>query len=432
MKVFVIGSGGREHALIWKLSQSPAVSKLYAAPGNAGIGQIAELIPIAAEDIPVLVSFAKKEKIDLTVVGPEVPLVAGIVDAFTEKKLTIFGPTRAAARLEGSKIFAKQLMVHHHVPTAAFQVFESLDAASASLLKRKGPCVVKADGLCQGKGVLVAQDLEEASAAIRVLMEKKAFGIAGERIIIEDCLEGEETSILALTDGEELLILPSSQDHKRIYERDLGPNTGGMGAYSPAPIVTSALESEIKEKILKPVLRGMAEEGTPYRGLLYAGLMITKEGPRVLEFNVRFGDPETQAVLPRLKGDFASLLLEVAQGRLPRTIEIDERPAVSVVLASKGYPGSYEKGKVITGLEAASSQEEGVFLFHAGTSKHDGKFVTSGGRVLTVTALGTTLEHAVQRAYRAVSKIQFEGVYYRKDIAYRALAKKESTCQSRS
>ena len=421
MRVLVVGSGGREHALVWKLSRSPVVKKLYAAPGNAGIGEIAELVPIAADDIPSLVSFAKKEKIDLTVVGPEVPLVAGIVDLFAEKKLTIFGPTRNAARLEGSKVFAKQLMVRKGVPTAPFQVFESRDAASASLLKRKGPCVVKADGLCQGKGVLVAQDVEEAAAAIRVLMEKKAFGIAGARIIIEDHLQGEEASILALTDGKEIVLLPSSQDHKRIYERDQGPNTGGMGAYSPAPIVTPALEKEIKEKILKPVLEGMAEGGAPYRGLLYAGLMITQSGPMVLEFNARFGDPETQAILPRLKGDFATFLLELSQGRLPKQgLEIDERACVSVVLASKGYPGSYEKGKVIEGLGKASVHK-GVFIFHAGTAKSDGKFVTDGGRVVTVSALGNTLEEAVQRAYEAVSQIRFEGIYYRRDIAWRAL-----------
>ena len=422
MKVLVIGSGGREHALVWKLSQSPSVKRLYAAPGNAGIAQAAESVPIAAEDIPALASFAKKEKIDLTVVGPEMPLVAGIVDVFTEKKLTIFGPSRSAARLEGSKIFAKQLMVQHHVPTAPFQVFDSLDAASASLLKRKGPCVVKADGLCQGKGVLVAQDVEEASAAIRILMEKKAFGIAGERIIIEDCLRGEEASILAVTDGKEARLLPSSQDHKRIDEHDLGPNTGGMGAYSPAPIVTEDLEREIKEKILSPVLRGMAEKKSPYRGLLYAGLMVTPEGPMVLEFNVRFGDPETQAILPRLRGDLAAFLLAAARGEKlsNRTLLIDERPCVSVVLASKGYPGAYEKGKVITGLEKVSQQKD-TFLFHAGTAKKDGTFVTNGGRVLAVSALGNTLEEAVQKAYRAVSLIHFDGVYYRKDIAHRAL-----------
>lgn len=423
MKILVVGSGGREHALLWKLSQSPLVKKLYAAPGNAGMGEAAELVSIPAEDIPALASFAKREKIDLTVVGPEIPLVAGIVDWFTENKLTIFGPSRNAARLEGSKIFAKQLMMRHRVPTASFQVFESFATASANLLKRKGPCVVKADGLCQGKGVVVAQDVEEASAAIRVLMEKKAFGIAGERIIIEECLEGEEASILALTDGKDFLMLPSSQDHKRIFEKDRGPNTGGMGAYSPAPVVSSLLEAEIRERILEPILHAMAEEGSPYRGLLYAGLMITEEGPKVLEFNARFGDPETEAILPRLKGDFAELLLEIARGRLPRKgFEVDERPCVSVVLASQGYPGSYEKGKAIEGLEAAS-KGEGVFIFHAGTAKNGTTWVTNGGRVLAVSALGKTLEEAAHRAYRAVSSIHFEGVQYRRDIAYRALTK---------
>lgn len=423
MKILVVGSGGREHALLWKLSQSPTVTGLYAAPGNAGIEEMAACVPIAADDIPALASFAKKEKIDLTVVGPEGPLVAGIVDYFTENRLTIFGPTRAAARLEGSKIFAKTLMVKKGVPTAPFQLFESLAAASASLLKRKGPCVVKADGLCQGKGVVVAQDVEEAAAAIRVLMEKKAFGIAGERIIIEECLQGEEASILGLTDGKEVMLLPSSQDHKRIYEKDEGPNTGGMGAYSPAPIITPAVSAVIEETILRPVLQGMEENHSPYLGLLYAGLMVTKEGPKVLEFNARFGDPETQAILPRLIGDFAALLLEVAHGKFPKIpFGIDERPCVSVVLASKGYPGPYEKGKVVEGIETASKEKE-VFVFHAGTSRRDGKFVTNGGRVLAVSALGNTLEEAVKRVYRAVEKIHFDGVYYRRDIAYRALTK---------
>ncbi len=421
MKILVIGGGGREHALAWKLSQSSLVDKLYAAPGNAGIGQIAEGVPISAEDIPALLAFSKKEKIDLTVVGPELPLVAGIVDVFTQEKLAIFGPTRGAARLEGSKIFAKELMVRQQIPTAPFQAFDSYGAASASLLKRRGPCVVKADGLCQGKGVVVAQDIEEATAAIRVLMDKKAFGIAGEKILIEECLEGEETSILALTDGKNVAMLPSSQDHKRIFEKDQGPNTGGMGAYSPAPIVTKELETKIREKILLPILEAMAREGVPYRGLLYAGLMITQDGPMVLEFNARFGDPETEAILPRLRGDFAAYLLEVSRGKLPsKPLEVDPRPAVSVILASKGYPGSYEKGKVIEGLEEASRVKD-VFIFHAGTLKKAGKFVTNGGRVLAVTALGGTFEEAARQAYRAVSKIHFEGMYYRKDIAYRAL-----------
>ncbi|MFH1857411.1 MAG: phosphoribosylamine--glycine ligase [Candidatus Omnitrophota bacterium] len=424
MKILVIGSGGREHALAWRLSQSPKVSGLYAAPGNAGIATLAECVPIPPEDIPALAAFAKKQRIDLTVVGPEMPLVSGIADFFTERKLTIFGPSRAAARIEGSKIFAKQLMSQKQVPTASFQIFESQESAFASLLKRKGPCVVKADGLCQGKGVLVARDTDEASAAVRILMEKKAFGIAGARIIIEDCLQGEEASILALSDGKTILLLPSSQDHKRIYDRDEGPNTGGMGAYSPAPIVTPALEVMILEKIFKPILQGLAEMNAPYRGLLYAGLMISEEGPSVLEFNARFGDPESQAVLPRLKGDFAALLLEVAQGKFPKTsLEIDPRPCVSVVLASKGYPGPYEKGKVIEGLEDASKEKD-IFIFHAGTSRENGDVVTNGGRVLAVSALGNTLEKAVQKAYRAVSLIHFDGMQYRRDIAHRALSRK--------
>ncbi len=423
MRILVIGSGGREHALVWKLAQSRSVKKLFAAPGNAGISEQAACVSIGAGNIPALVDFAKKEKIDLTVVGPEAPLCAGIADAFAESGLTIFGPSRKASRLEGSKIFAKELMTRHQVPTAPFEVFRSLATASAGLLKWKGPCVVKADGLCQGKGVLVAQDTEEAAAAVRILMEKKAFGSAGEQIIIEERLEGEEASMLALTDGKEICLLPSSQDHKRVYEQDRGPNTGGMGAYSPAPVVTAAVEKEIRRRILAPALRGMAQEDSPYRGVLYAGLMLTRSGPMVLEFNVRFGDPETQAILPRLKGDFAHLLFELAQGRFPKgMLEIDERPCVSVVLASGGYPGEYEKGKVIEGLETAARQKD-VVVFHAGTEKKDGTFLTSGGRVLAVSALGETLEEAVKQAYETVSQIHFEGMYYRKDIAYRALTK---------
>jgi len=422
MKVLIIGSGGREHALAWKMAHSETPTQLYAAPGNAGIGELAECVPIGAEDTAALLTFAKKEKIELTVVGPEAPLAGGIVDLFRKEDLVIFGPTQQAARLEGSKIFSKELMMRHHVPTASFKVFDSLDAASAHLLTQKGPCVVKADGLCQGKGVVVAQDVEEASAAIRVLMEKKAFGNAGRQIIIEECLQGEEASILALTNGTDMLVLPSSQDHKRIYEKDQGPNTGGMGAYSPAPVVTPAIEAEIEKTILRPVLQGMSQEGFPYQGLLYAGLMITEKGPMTLEFNVRFGDPEAQAVLPRLRGDFVSFLYEIAQGRFPKTpLEIDERSCVTVVLASSGYPGAYEKGKVIEGIEDAANGKD-CFVFHAGTSEKDGKFITNGGRVLAVSALGLTLEEAVKRAYQGVSKIRFEGMYYRKDIAYRALA----------
>ena len=416
----MVGSGGREHALLWRIAQGQKDLKLFCAPGNAGTSQLARPVPIQTEDISGLASFVQAEKVDLTVVGPEGPLAAGIVDHFRSKGLSIFGPPRAAARLEGSKIFAKQLMKRLEVPTAPFEIFGSSQRARAFLQKRSFPCVVKADGLCQGKGVFVVRSKEEALEAVEGLMVKKDFGEAGNQIIIEDCLEGEEVSVLAFCDGRRFQLLPSSQDHKRIFETDQGPNTGGMGAYSPAIGITGAVEEAICEKILEPILAGLEKEGNPYRGLLYAGLMLTQEGPKVLEFNVRFGDPETQAVLPRVEGNFLGILQEAATGNLTTALTVSQRPCVSVVAASTGYPGSYEKGKSITGLEQAS-QEKDCFLFHAGTVLKDGRYATNGGRVLAVSALGRTLQEAVDRAYQALSLIHFDGMYYRRDIAHRAL-----------
>lgn len=421
MKILVIGSGGREHALLWRLGRGQKGVQFFCAPGNGGTSELAESVAIEAEDGRGLVSFAQARGIDLTVVGPEAPLAAGIVDLFRSKGLAIFGPSAKAARLEGSKVFAKTLMKRLGIPTASFEVFTSPQQARASLQKRPFPCVVKADGLCQGKGVFVAQKKEEASAAVEQLMEKKGFGNAGSQIIIEDCLEGEETSILAFCDGERIHLLPSSQDHKRIFDGDQGPNTGGMGAYSPAVGITEAVEGTILEKVLEPVVAGLHQEGTPYQGLLYAGLMLTPEGPKVLEFNVRFGDPETQAVLPRVEGDFLGVLREVAAGHLTSALTVAPRPCVSVVAASKGYPGSYEKGKPISGLKEASQQKD-CFIFHAGTALKQGQCVTNGGRVLAVSALGKTLQDAVERAYQTLSMIRFDGVYYRRDIAHRALS----------
>ena len=420
MKVLVVGSGGREHALLWRIAQGQKDLELFCAPGNAGTSQLAQSLPIQAEDISALVSFAQEQKIDLTIVGPEAPLVAGIVDQFRSKKLSIFGPSQKAAQLEGSKVFAKTLMKRLGIPTAAFEIFTSPQEARRHLEKRSFPCVIKADGLCQGKGVFVVREKEEAFAAVERLMVKKDFGNAGESLIIEDCLEGEEVSILAFCDGKRLRLLPSSQDHKRIFEGDQGPNTGGMGTYSPAVGITRVMEQAIVEKILEPVLAGLEKEGAPYQGLLYAGLMLTQEGPKVLEFNVRFGDPETQAVLPRVEGNFLGVLQEVASGNLTAVLTASQRPCVSVVAASKGYPGPYEKGKPISGLERAS-QEKDCFIFHAGTVLKDGQCVTSGGRVLAVSALGRTLQEAVDRAYQTLSFIHFDGMYYRRDIAHRAL-----------
>lgn len=421
MKILVVGSGGREHALVWKIAQSKRVKKIFCAPGNAGIAQLAECVDISADNIDKLLAFAKDNKIDLTVVGPEVPLVVGIVDEFQKNNLKIFGPNKELANLEGSKIFAKEQMRKFAVPTADFEVFNNMQKALDYLDKKNIASVVKADGLAAGKGVFVCKDKKEAAGAIKIIMQDKSFGNAGEKIIIEDCLEGEEASILVITDGQTILPLASSQDHKRIFDNDKGPNTGGMGAYSPAPIVSDKLFKEIQEKVFQPLIFGLSKEGKKFNGLLYAGLMITKNGPKVLEFNVRFGDPETQAILPRLKSDLVEIFEAAIEGKLKDTrLNWDSRVCVSVVLASGGYPGDYQKGKEISGLDKVNKLKD-VVIFHAGTLKKDSKILTNGGRVLNISALASTIKEAQAKAYEAVKLINFEEMYYRKDIGYRAI-----------
>lgn len=421
MKLLVIGGGGREHALCWKLAQSPRVSKLYCAPGNAGIADVAECVEINAEQIEALLKFARDEQIDLTVVGPEAPLCAGIVDLFRENGLRIFGPAKAAAQLEGSKVFTKRFLLKHGVPTAAAEVCGDAATARQFLAKAKFPVVIKADGLAAGKGVVIARTRKEADDAIRAMMEKKVFGRSGEQVLLEECLVGEEASILAWVDGKSFVTLPSSQDHKRVFDNDQGPNTGGMGAYSPAPVVTEEMLKRIETEIFAATMKGLAAEGIEYRGVLYAGIMVTAEGPKVIEFNVRFGDPETQAILPRLDFDLLDAIEAVTEGRLAAIKLPHKREAcVSVVLAAGGYPGDYKKGLPIRGLDDAAKLKN-VVVFHAGTKQSNGDVLTHGGRVLGVTALGADIKTAVKRAYEAVSKIQFEGVHYRKDIAARAL-----------
>jgi phosphoribosylamine--glycine ligase len=421
MKVLVLGGGGREHALIWKIAQSPAVKKIYCAPGNAGIAQQAECLPLAAEDVPSIVARVEKEKIDLTVVGPEAPLTVGIVDAFVKRGLRIFGAKQQAAELEGSKAFAKYVMKKYGVPSGDFQVFDDYGTAAGYVKKKGAPLVVKADGLAAGKGVILCPTVEEAIKALELIMVQKAFGVAGRRVVVEEFLQGEEASFLAFTDGETVLPLPTSQDHKPIFDNDQGPNTGGMGAYSPAPVVSDRLHREVMEKIMIPTIRGMAAEGRKYQGVLYAGLMIRNGEARVLEFNARFGDPETQPLLMRMKSDLIPVLEATIDGRLSSLkVEWEEQPTVCVVMASQGYPGSYEKGKVISGLEEAA-KIPGTFVFHAGTTYKEGKIVTNGGRVLGVTAIGKTIGDAIGLAYEAVAKISWEGAYYRKDIGRKAL-----------
>lgn len=421
MKVLVVGSGGREHTLCWKLSQSREVKEILAVPGNAGISEIAQCKKIEYEkSFSSLAHLVNKEGIDLTVVGPEVPLVNGIVDYFQKKGLVIFGPSKAAALLEGSKVFAKRFMKKYHIPTADFKVFSDSDKAIAYVEKRKDPVVIKADGLAAGKGALVTETKQEAVEAIKLIMEKKAFGEAGKRILVEEKLFGQEVSFIVLTDGKTVRPLVSSQDHKPIYDRDRGPNTGGMGAYSPGPISFS-LHKKIMRRIIIPTLQGMRDEGRGFKGVLYAGLMIKGADPRVLEFNVRFGDPETQVTLPRLKNDLFEVLLAVQEQSLNQ-VHLEWRPqaAVCVVLASRGYPGSYDKGKSIKGLEKLSPLPN-IFTFYAGVKRQDHQLVTSGGRVLGVTALSKDLKKAIRQAYRAVDKVYFKGMYCRRDIGYKGL-----------
>ncbi len=421
MRVLVVGGGGREHALVWKIAQSPKVSKVYCAPGNAGISEQATLIPLQASDLNGLLEFALKEKIDLTVVGPEDPLTRGIVDLFESKGLLIFGADKKAAEIEGSKAFAKGMMKKYRIPTAFYEIFDDPNEAAKYIRNQGAPIVVKADGLAAGKGVIVCKTVEEAIRSVDQIMVEKIFGNAGNRVVVEEYLVGEEASYIAFTDGKTILPLASSQDHKPILEGDQGPNTGGMGAYSPAPVVTDEVHEKIIEKICRPIIYGMGEEGRPYRGVLYAGLMIHEGHPRVLEFNARFGDPETQPVLMRMKGDIVPILEACMQGTLSRhKIEWDSRASVCVVMASKGYPGSYEKGKVIEGLKE-TSRMGGISVFHAGTALKDGQVITNGGRVLGVTGLGEDIPRAIERTYQAVKKISWNGVYYRSDIGRKAL-----------
>lgn len=419
MKILVVGGGGREHALVWKLAQSPKVSQTYCAPGNGGISQIAQCVPIAAEDLEGLLDFALKEKIDLTVVGPEAPLVLGIGELFRSKGLRIFAPTSQAAAIEGSKSLAKELMRKYRVPTAQYSIFTHGEKAKEHIRERGVPCVVKADGLAAGKGVVVAKTLEEAFQAVDQLL---ALPKDKERakIVVEDYLEGEEVSVMAFTDGETIKPMVWAQDHKRVFDGDQGPNTGGMGAYAPPKFYAPELEREIMATILKPIIAGLAQEGRYYQGVLYAGLMLTADGPKVLEFNARFGDPEAQPVLMLLETDLVEIMEAVSEKRLGEVdITWREGAAATVVLASGGYPGSYETGFPISGLEEAKSL--GVEIFHAGTKLEGGKFLTSGGRVLGVTALGKDIREAISKVYGAVEKISFQNMHYRKDIAYRSL-----------
>ncbi|RKY60445.1 MAG: phosphoribosylamine--glycine ligase [Candidatus Latescibacterota bacterium] len=421
MKALVVGGGGREHVLVWKVLSSPHVDQVLAAPGNAGIGEVAECAEVEAEDVDGLLRLAEDEKVDLTIVGPEAPLALGIVDRFREAGLKIFGPTKEAAKIESSKVFAKELMAKYGIPTARFEVFDDPNRARDYVRKAGTPIVVKADGLAAGKGSIVCRTLDEAYGAVERIMEEKEFGDAGNLIVVEEMLVGEEASILAITDGEAIKPLLPSQDHKPVYDGDRGPNTGGMGAYAPAPVVTEEVARTVMEGILRPAVEGMAKEGTEYRGVLYAGLMITREGPKVLEFNCRFGDPESQAVLPLFEGDLVEVLEATIEGRLEEAeVRNSQGAAVCVVLASGGYPGKYEKGKVIEGLDELQDMED-VLVFHAGTAKRDGKLVTNGGRVLGVTALGPDIPRAIERAYEAVAKVHFEGMHYRRDIGRKAL-----------
>lgn len=421
-RVLVVGQGGREHALVWKLAQSPQVEKIFAAPGNPGIAALAECIPIEAADIQGLLDFARRENIGLTVVGPEIPLVKGIVDRFRAAGLLIFGPTAEAARLEGSKVFAKNLFRKYGIPTARYQVFSDLGAAkdyARSFTAAGQAVVIKADGLAAGKGVVVAADQAEAEAAINSIMLDKSFGSSGDQVVVEECLQGEELSFFAISDGKNFVPLLSAQDHKRVFDNDEGPNTGGMGAYANPPLFTAALGEQILEEVIKPTIAAMLAEGCPYQGVLYAGLMITPEGPKVLEYNARFGDPETQVLMPMIKSDLLPVLEAAAAGDLRDTaLEIDHRGCVCVVLASGGYPAAYENGKAITGLDKL---EPDTIVFHAGTACRDGRLVTNGGRVLAVVCRGADTREAIAKVYREVAKVSFDNMHYRRDIGWRAL-----------
>ncbi|MBQ4811950.1 phosphoribosylamine--glycine ligase [Pseudoalteromonas luteoviolacea] len=427
MNVLVIGSGGREHALAFKAAQNPSVKTVFVAPGNAGTALEPKLenVAIGVEDLDALVAFAKEQKVELTIVGPEAPLVIGVVDRFRSEGLAIFGPTQAAAQLEGSKSFTKDFLARHSIPTASYQTFTEIDPAIAYVKAQGAPIVVKADGLAAGKGVIVAMTEAEAEEAIRDMLAGNAFGDAGSRVVIEEFLEGEEASFIVMVDGKNVLPFATSQDHKRAYNGDQGPNTGGMGAYSPAPVVTQEIHNRIMDEVINPTVEGMAAEGHPYTGFLYAGLMITADGtPKVIEYNCRFGDPETQPIMLRLQSDLVSLIEAANRQELDQTdIQFDPRAAVGVVLAAKGYPASYPKGDAISGLQVEYS--EGEKVFHAGTKQQGNDVVTAGGRVLCATALGHSVTEAQKRAYALVKDIHWDGVEYRTDIAYRAIAREQ-------
>jgi len=422
VQILVIGRGGREHAIVWSLSRSPKVNKVYCAPGNGGIAKIAECVPIEENNFADIARFALDRKVDLVVVGPEDPLFGGIVDYLEERGIPAFGPRQNAAIIEGSKVFTKNLLKKYNIPTAAYETFEDYDKALEYLRKQPVPVVIKADGLAAGKGVTVARTMEEAERALKEIMVDKTFGDSGNRVVIEEFLEGQEMSILSFVDGTTVCPMPPSQDHKPVYDHDKGPNTGGMGTYSPVPHIPQSVVDEAIATIVRPAAEAMAKEGRPFRGVLYAGLMLTPQGPKTVEFNARFGDPETQVILPRLETDLADIFLATVNGRLGEMeIRWNDRAAVCVVMASGGYPGSYRKNVPIQGLDAAGQVPEEAIVFHAGTALKDGQIVTNGGRVLGVTGLGANIAEARERAYAAVERITFEGRHYRTDIARRAL-----------
>ncbi|MGR5305379.1 phosphoribosylamine--glycine ligase [Vibrio mediterranei] len=427
MNVLIIGAGGREHALGWKVAQNPNVETVFVAPGNAGSALEPKLenVAIDVEDIQGLVAFAKDKNIELTIVGPEAPLVIGVVDAFQEAGLAIFGPTQAAAQLEGSKAFTKDFLARHAIPTGAYANFTEIEPALAYVREQGAPIVVKADGLAAGKGVIVAMTLEEAEDAIKDMLAGNAFGDAGSRVVIEEFLDGEEASFIVMVDGENVLPMATSQDHKRVGDKDTGPNTGGMGAYSPAPVVTQEIHNRIMEEVIYPTVRGMASEGNPYSGFLYAGLMIDKDGtPKVIEYNCRFGDPETQPIMMRMQSDMVELCQAAIDKKLDQVeSKWDPRASIGIVLAAGGYPASYNKGDVISGLP--TTEVEGEKVFHAGTTDKDGNVVTNGGRVLCATALGNTVSEAQARAYELTKKITWDGMFHRNDIGYRAIAREQ-------
>lgn len=427
MNVLIIGAGGREHALGWKVAQNPNVETVFVAPGNAGSALEPKLenVAIDVEDIQGLVAFAKEKNIELTIVGPEAPLVIGVVDAFQEAGLAIFGPTQAAAQLEGSKAFTKDFLARHAIPTGAYANFTEIEPALAYVREQGAPIVVKADGLAAGKGVIVAMTLEEAEDAIKDMLAGNAFGDAGSRVVIEEFLDGEEASFIVMVDGENVLPMATSQDHKRVGDKDTGPNTGGMGAYSPAPVVTQEIHNRIMEEVIYPTVRGMASEGNPYTGFLYAGLMIDKDGtPKVIEYNCRFGDPETQPIMMRMQSDMVELCQAAIDKKLDQVeSKWDPRASIGIVLAAGGYPASYNKGDVISGLP--TTEVEGEKVFHAGTADKDGNVVTNGGRVLCATALGNTVSEAQVRAYELTKKISWDGMFHRNDIGYRAIAREQ-------